>query len=61
VFEPEKGNTGENFAFVRDWVIHHHIKGRHAIAGNNQQFIIDLVHIPNLTSFDELEILKMGL
>ena len=50
LFHPEKGDLIKNHALVGDGFVHDHVKGRHAVSGDNEQcffvHIIDVAHFP---------------
>jgi hypothetical protein len=60
MLEPEKRQLGENLAFIRDRVIHDHVKGGHAVACDNEEFILHFVDIPYFTPLDQLQVGELG-
>jgi len=49
--EPKKRNTGQDFPFIGDGVVHNHIKGRHPVARDDQELVLHFVDIPHLAPF----------
>jgi hypothetical protein len=46
--EPEGRDLGEDLSLVRDGVIHHHVKGRDAIGGDDEQGLTQVVDVADL-------------
>jgi hypothetical protein len=57
--EPEKRNVCEDFALVGNRVIHDNIKGRHSITCHDQEPVINLINVPDLSPFYKLKTFKI--
>jgi hypothetical protein len=54
--EPEVGNPGQDLALARDRVGQHHVEGRQAIGGDDQQaLVIDGVDVADLALVQQFQ------
>jgi len=56
--EPEKRNAGQDFPFIRDGVVHYHVKRGHPVACDDQELVFHFVDISHLTRLTSLRSCK---
>jgi hypothetical protein len=64
VFEeikPEHGKSGEHRALAWHWLLHHHVKGRDPVGGDDQQFVFNCINVPDLSPSEKFDTGDAGL